>query len=107
MLSKIAQQYLKHIAIGDYKKCAELCSDNLIIHSYKEGLFSGPDALRVYLRSTKPFKGKWCIARQVSPRMVIVKGIHRGWFFTTISIKVIFQFEDDGKIGHIAIVKLL
>ena len=82
-----------------------MCSDNIVIDSERDGIFRGKEEVTKYYTDNKAVKGDWDQPYQTDTRTVVVTG--RVYFlFLTFNIKATFDYNVIGKIVKITIRRL-
>ena len=82
-----------------------MCSDNIVIDSERDGIFRGKEEVTGYYTDNKAVKGDWDQPYQTDTRTVVVTG--RVYFlFLTFHIKATFDYNVIGKIVKITIRRL-
>jgi len=98
----VANQYIKFRLAGDHYKILNLCTEDVILDSERDGVYSGKTELFEYLTKIKP-SGKWESAQLLGTDKVSIQGIVS---ILWMDWKVIAIFSyDRGKIKKIELKK--
>eukprot|EP00123_Amoebidium_parasiticum_P021324 comp6548_c0_seq1/m.2319 comp6548_c0_seq1/g.2319 ORF comp6548_c0_seq1/g.2319 comp6548_c0_seq1/m.2319 type:complete len:108 (-) comp6548_c0_seq1:373-696(-) len=97
-----AQQYMNHRLASQTDACLSFLTDDIVIETPREGTHTGKAAVREYLEKTKP-NGTWEAPSfdAANGKVVIPGKVKVG--FVGVSLLAAFDFEEGGKIKHIAI----
>ena len=102
---ELVNSYLELRKNNRVNELVNMCSDNIVIDSERDGLFRGRDEVTKYYTDNKAVKGDWDKPYQTDTRTVVVTG--RVYFlFLTFNIKATFDFNVIGKIIKITIRRL-